>query len=249
MRSRRVGVRSGEIGSLLRIVALALAAAFAAACKAPPPVLDLPAFAVVAPVNFDLLSNAQLEPGEKQVAALVRAYLARNGVRVQEVEPRAFVEAWRSVAGDVRSSSLSTQRYAELMGMLVEALADAPDDTAIVVPHLLYRNARLAGSAGKWDGVKRPVILEGFSELRADLIPTFSADAKGVSTRVRIYEPKGVLAHDGYGGIDLPWKIVGEWRGTRYYYNLSERTADELFADPALIARSVVIAFDPYIPR
>jgi len=251
VRSFRVGVRSGEFGSLLRTVAFALAAVSATACKAPPPVVDLPAVAVVAPVNFDVDSPAQLDEGIVVVQQLVAVYLEKKGVRAQRVDLPTFRKAWFVDAGEEKPPAPDQPEYGTRMAVVLRALASESEDAVLVIPHLIYRPAEMVGTQAKWDGVSRKILVEGKGD-RLDSF--FSGPTTALSLRLRVFDPNGDEVHQQYAGHDVHWyKLcnVGNAPG-EYRYNCSReefKTGKMLFEDRTLLARTIMNAFVPYIPR
>ena len=251
-RHRLRGARSRAL-RLLRVTALAAlaaAAAATAACKAPPPPLVLPDVAIVAPVNFDSTSPPQIRAGEEHVQALVEAYLERSGVRVQPVEPPAFIEAWEAELGDTARAKLTNEGFAAILGRVLERLAEPGTDTVLVVPHVLYRQAKLVGTKGRWDGVGRKVVIEGLWEIEGiEFHGQFSGDIVATSARIRVVDRQATVVHEGFGGIDLAQKLSGGTRGSVYRYQWTDRTGGEIFEDKSNIASAIVTAFDPFIPK
>lgn len=250
MRSFRVAVRSGEFGSLLRSVAFALAAVCATACKAPPPVVDLPAVAVVAPVNFDVDSPAQLDEGIVVVQQLVAVYLEKKGVRAQRVDLPTFRKAWFVDAGEEKPPAPDQPEYGPRMAVVLRALASENEDAVLVIPHLIYRPAEMVGTQAKWDGVSRKILVEGKWE---DTDGFFSGATTALSLRLRIFDAKGVEVHQQHAGHDVHWysRCGGKLTAMGRVYNCANemKTGKMLFEDRTLLARTIMNAFVPYIPR
>ena len=106
--------------------------------------------------------------------------------------------------------------------------------------------AAAGSSAASWDGVKEPVIIEGKAK---DWSGMFNDVTQGVSIRIRVFDAQGRLLHDGYGGTELPWKMVIRKKGHYHYYNDGMAERDDLFRDPGRTAHGIKLAFDPYIPK
>ena len=208
---------------------------------------ELPALAVVAPFNFDRVTPEQLKPGLGRSGKMLDLFLRHNKAEVVTIPPEEFETAYLEALDGKHPPPIDSAAHSQLMGALLEKLSPRPAESVLIVPHLIYRNAELIGMKGKWDGVVRKVVVENFFE---NLDAQFQdKTSTGVSLRIQIFSQEAGLAHQGYGGIELPFKFVGHVRGRTYYPVFTQRDGKEIFADPKAIARAISVAFSPYIPR
>ena len=215
------------------------------ACASPPEELVLPKAAVVAPVNFDAQTPSQLELGLDGALRLTMMYLQRKDVEVEALDLDELRAAYLEELGNKKRPAIDSPQYGQLMSAVLARVAPDRESVMLVIPHLLYRPAQLIGSKAAWDGTKRNVIIEGMEGFSGQ----FRDDTTGVSLRLRVFSDDGRLLHEGYGGIELPWKLFGVWRNNTFFYDMTDRTGEEVFANPKLVARAVTLAFDPFIPR
>ena len=74
----------------------------------------------------------------------------------------------------------------------------------VLLPSVVYREARVRGRIASWDGVRRRVTprrARGASE--SHYFHEWGGGMSGLSLHVRVYEPDGRRVHEGWGGLDL----------------------------------------------
>jgi hypothetical protein len=234
------------LSTYARILLVLLATAGLVACTAPPPPPSGPSAkrAIVAPVNFDIVTPTQLEPGIDSTGELVELYLRHRGIEAERIPLGEFIDHWREAGGSGLPSG--DPGHTGAAGRVLEALAPDQADCVLVLPAIVYRAGVLRGSAASWDGVKERVVIEGNSKDRSGM---FDGVTQGVSIWIRVVDAEGRLLHEGYGGTELPWKRVIRNKGHYHYYDEGMAERDDLFRDPGVTARGIQLAFDPYIPR
>jgi hypothetical protein len=192
--------------------------------------------AIVAPVNFDVATPAQLEAGLEETDRLVQMFLRHRGFETERVPLGRFRELWRE-ASDGAVIAVDAPAFGSVAGKVLAQLAPGDADSILVVPGILYRTGELKGARAKWDGV--------------DWKGYFNEPTRAVSIWVRIFASPDRMIHEGYGGTELPWKIVGDTSGgldvLLYKYRIENRT--DLFQDAGKVARGIKLAFHPYIPN
>jgi hypothetical protein len=204
--------------------------------------------AVLAPTNFDQLTPTQLEPGLEKTDALTKLYLKHRGLEVKRLSIGRFREQWSEAVGDAEIAT-DDPGFGQAAARVLELISPDDPDAVLIVPSIVYRVAEMHGSAARWDGVTDRVIFEG---LASEWNFSFDQPTRCVSIWIRVFDRSGEVIQDRYGGVELPWKIVmlgDQTKGNTYHYNYDFADRDDLFQDPAKIARAIKIAMDPYIPR
>lgn len=207
---------------------------------------QLPDLVVVAPLNFDGVTPEQLKPGLIRSEKLLNLFLRHNKAEVVKIPLEELQTAYLKALDGQKPPPADSAAYSKLMAGLLEKFSPRPSESVLIVPHLLYRTAELIGMKGKWDGTIRKVVVENLPGWDANFHEKAST---GVSLRIRIFSLDTGLVHEGYGGIDLPFKFVGRVRLNVYRHVYTQREGKEIFADPKTIARAISVAFSPYIPR
>jgi len=228
------------------LVSIATLAALAAVgCAAPiEEALKLSAKrAFVAPVDFNVATPTQFEPGLEVTDQLVQMFLKHRGLKVERVPLGRFTKLWRAATEGKRLATDSPE-VAIAAGKILAELAPGDEHSVLVLPGLSSRIGELAGTKARWDGTAQKVIYEG---LRDDHSGHLSGPTNAASIWIRVFSSSGRLVHEGYGGTELTWKYGGRSSGNRWYYAVVER--DDLFRDQAIVANGIKLAFDPYIPK
>jgi len=202
-----------------------------------------PPCALVAPVNFQFITPAQLADGVEPTQAIVELFLQHHGVETQATSRDAFVEAWSNAGGaNVRDGG--SVEYGNTAREVLSGLSASDAGCVLVIPRVLYRSGEIRGTRAHWDGRSEQIIVE---DVRKDWgAPQSSGPTEAVSVSIWVFDAEGQRVHEGYGGIELHWKIVGDMVGSyRFEYTMAMR--DDLFANPKDTARGVTLAFDPYL--
>jgi len=236
-------------------VSMLAAASFSIGCGTPgtaakprPAVARAATRAVLAPTNFDQLTPTQLEPGLEKTEALMKLFLSHRGLEVKRLSLGRFQTLWDEAVGDAALAP-DDARFGQVAARMLELTSPDDPGAVLIVPGIVYRVGDMHGSAARWDGVTDRVIFEG---LASEWNFSFDQPTRCVSIRIRVFDRSGEVIQDGYGGVELPWKIVmlgDQTKGNTYHYNYNFADRDDLFQDPAKIARAIKIAMDPYIPR
>jgi hypothetical protein len=233
------------MGSAVRALWLATAAAAALGCAAAPPVAA-PERVLLAPVGLGLRLPATLEPGAAPVAAeLVRALEAR-GATVRAPGADEWGEVWRAATADV--GTLTGAR-----GGLDHARLDAAAAAAVaawqargerfdllLLSQLELRSVEILAGGVAWDGVERRVRIVRDVGKRLGNWPNHQW-TPCVSLRLVAYAADGARRLDQSGGID----VVSEFLVRTF----GERPRADLFQDPALLREAVAVALAPLFPE
>jgi hypothetical protein len=173
---------------------------------------------LVAPLNLALRLPDDLEDSADTVwSVLLEQGLARAG-KVSILEASDAWELWRGVL-------LEAQLRDELE--LPHVLRDFAQDVGgqaefdlLLVPSLVYRDARFDGTLARWDGVRRRVVRAPDPQ-RPDAEWAFDGQITGVSLHLLAFDPNGVRVAQGWGGLDLVHELSLE--GNRHTLELRPR--------------------------
>jgi hypothetical protein len=198
----------------------------------------------LAPVNATSRIDEELLEAADRVRTEIRAYLEAMGVEEVSGPLYDYREAWReSFRGvDLAAPEPKRRRHrgrielpappAEAMGRLFEALSESAEFDALLVPDLLVRPARLAGTRAHWDGVQR-------KQESSRSVP-WRGDTPALSLRVRLFRSDGEMIFEGIGGLDLLFRFD--------YEKAKAEPVDDILGVPEHIEEGVSIAFHPFFP-
>ena len=82
----------------------------------------------------------------------------------------------------------------------------------LVVPSLVYREARFEGGSVRWDGVRRRISRRGSAQA-PDTDWAFAGTITGVSLHLLVFDAQGSELGQGWGGLDLAHEFALD--GTR----------------------------------
>ena len=115
---------------------------------------------------------------------------------------------------------------------------------ALVVPSLVYREARLNRRRIKWDGVVRRL---GKQEDESRRVPeSFKGVISAVSLHVMVFGAGGELIFENYGGVNLAHELSLAPSGQG---ELRADLRDDVLGEHRVLRDGVELAFEPYLPR
>lgn len=202
---------------------------------------------MVLPLNLTFAMPTEIEGASGRVFAELGRYFAarqRQAVTVSVIDANRL---WAASIVEVEASAPETRGYEAAMSVLARRLGASGDFDAIVVPDLVFRDARLSRRTAEWDGVKRTFrMVNAPSSLDDSVIRTmsFGGSTSGVSVRVRVYTPTGTSVFEGYGGIDLIHQVNLADMTRKRRYQVEVRP--DLLEDVELIRNAIAQAFLPY---
>lgn len=192
----------------------------------------------LAPMNAHTAFPDELNDGAQRVYALVKVFLTDHGVThwttslyhfrelAQQSARAAAAEREKTEGGKTAIGEIDPQ-----VAALAEALAEESAFDAVVIPDLLIRRAKLAGSQARWDGIRRAQ--EGGGGMR------WSGTTNAASIGVRIFDAEGRFLFEGVGGLDLLFRP-----------NVREQKmelVEQPLSDEDHLRRGIAIAFHPFL--
>jgi hypothetical protein len=258
--------RSGSGFALVAVIAL-----LAAGCRSPQPrPLEFGRGApgalrvVVAPLNLPVQLAPDLEDAVDPVSAEVIRYLQSHGARVAVIWAPDAWTLWRDSAAAMQAARQVPPELAEVAAAFSRALVEHADYDLLVLPSLVYRDARVMGRYALWDGVRRRIRFRsrgGVPIGRAQPIPDpidstdrSSAGAvvtqwrgriTGLSLHALVFTPEGRGVFQGFGGLDLVHDAVQVREGSpeppvlHLHSNLLENSVH--------VREGIALALDPYL--
>jgi hypothetical protein len=255
------------------LAVLAALALWAAGCRSAPPRMvefergdpSAPRV-VVAPMNLAVPLAADLEDAVEPVGDELIRYLQARGVRVAVVWDPDAAMLWRDAAESVQAASDAPAEFARVAAVFSRALARHADYDLLVLPSLVFREARVKGRFAHWDGVRRRLrvrVRAGSPRGRAQPIPdpidsTDRASAgpvtpdwrghiTGVSIHTLVLTPEGRAVFQGFGGLDLVHDPVKEREGSDEPPVLHLHST--VLKSGEHVREGIALALDPYLEK
>jgi hypothetical protein len=193
--------------------------------------------AVQMPPDVDLF----VEPVERE---LIRHFQARGARLAVIFEPDAWA-LWRDSTAALLTSEPGEVGLDAAAAAFAVALRPHADYDLLVLPSLVFREARVVGRLVEWDGVRRRLAV------RPAEVPTIEGYTTGwegrftgLSLHVMLLTPEGSRVFQGWGGIDVVHEAIvsrGESRGDPALLPDGEATPDA-----ERVAQAVSLALEPY---
>lgn len=205
---------------------------------------------VLLPLNLVVALPPELGPPVERVSEQIEAYLGRRGKTV--IAPGVYDSrlAWNDAVSRAKTVA-SEESFDAAMRILVERLQETQRFDALVMPSLVYRDARMQAWShiAIWDGVKRELHATGEENRDGDvqLMNSFYGKISAVSLHVLVYDAQGGRVFERFGGLDL----AHEADVSALYQQKPEgwlRLKDEVLGDTAAVREGIRIAFYPYLP-
>ena len=232
-----------------------LALAFAA-CAAPlHPAREGDSLRVaVAPLNLAVELPPDLAPAVEPVQQEILRHLIASGARVGVVWPADARLLWHRAVVSERDRGGGDPALRATAGEFVRSFSEQSDADfdLLVLPSLLYRQARIRGQRASWDGVEREMVVEGEEEPPPRRHPTarvgrgWRGELAGVSLHVLAFRRDGGLVSEAWGGLELAHRAVEPVPGPSGAAILYPR--EKPFDDLEHLREGVAIALEPFLP-
>jgi hypothetical protein len=220
------------------LAVLAASALVAASCRsAPPRPLGFEDGApagprvAVAPLNLPVELAPDLEDAVDPVGLEIVRHLRSRGARVAVIFAADAWTLWRRSAAAVQAAGAGAPDPVGVGRAFALSLAEHADYDLLVLPSLVFRDARVMGHFAHWDGVRRRIRFRGRSgapPAGARPIPDpIAGDAAapppesewrgritGLSVHALAFTPEGRSVFQGFGGLDLVHDAVLEREGS-----------------------------------
>jgi hypothetical protein len=198
---------------------------------------------VVAPLNLALRLAPDLEDAVEPVEVEIIRYFQSHGARVAVIWPPDAWSLWRESMLAIQRSERPALDLETAAGVFVRVLDEHADFDLLVMPSLVFREARVTGGYARWDGVRRKI------SLRTETVEGPSVDAaewkariSGVSLHVLALTPDGGCEFRGWGGLDLAHDAVLPRGGNPGHSFL--RLQRQLLENPEHLREGIALALD-----
>lgn len=200
-------------------------------------------FAIL-PTNALVPLPAELSGARERVLGAITRYLGVQRRERRLVELPQTRQLWRASIAEVNASDSLPHDFQAAMRVFTRGLLESTAFDALVVPSLVYREAKLSRRSIKWDGVIRRL---GKQEDESRRVPeSFRGVVSAVSLHVMVFSAGGELIFENYGGVDLAHELTpvrDELGGLR------ADLRDDVLEEHRFIREGVELAFEPYLPR
>lgn len=233
--------------ALLSVPLLALLAlACASAGGAPRTGGDDFARVALAPLNLGVGHADDLAEAEETVEQELVRFLRERGAHVGIVHAGDAQRAWLAAASTQEGEADPARRLDATAAAFVLALRQESDFEFdyVLLPSVVYRDARIFGRIASWDGVRRRVKSRRASGASQDhYFREWEGEITGLSLHVWVYEPDGERVYQGWGGLDLTHDpvAVGAAMAARPIPQAN------ILANPEHVREGVGLALRPYV--
>jgi hypothetical protein len=198
----------------------------------------------VAPLNLAVPLPRDLEEAVEPVQVEIIRYFQSNGARVAVIWPADARWLWQSSMLAVNSSESDAPGLETAARAFVRALDEHADFDLLVMPCLVYREARVIGRHAQWDGVRRRLHLHARTVTGENPhTRDWKGRITGLSLHALVFTPEGRRVSQGWGGIDLVHDMVlvkGE-NSSRSFLRLQQ----QLLENPEHVREGVALALEP----
>ena len=199
-------------------------------------------FAVL-PLNALAPVPPELSSATGPLLGRITRYLSVQGRERKVIEPFRTRQVWLASIAEVDRSDSLSHDFEAAMQVFARRLGEFTTFDALVVPSLVYRQAWLQNLRAKWDGAVRRI---DDAEDESRRVPeTFKATVPAVSLHLMIFDTRGELIFENYGGVALAHVLSLEPGKGELRAELREAVLEER----RLLSEGVELAFEPYLPR
>jgi hypothetical protein len=200
-------------------------------------------FAIL-PMNAVVPIPPELAESTSRVMGQVTHYLAVQGYDRYWIEESTAQRLWLESVARVDASDSMPHDFDSAIRVFAVTLGESEPFDSLVVASLVYREAILKRGVAKWDGVAQRISKPDDDSKRVP--DSYEAGISGVSLHVMIFDPRGELVFENYGGLDLAHSFsLAPGDGGRVRASLRE----SFLGREHLVKEGVENAFDPYLRR
>jgi hypothetical protein len=212
---------------------------------------------VVAPMNLAVPLGPDLQDAVEPVNRELLRYLQAHGARVAVIFAPDAIALWSDVA-EALAGRASHPGGDPVPSAFARSVASEAAFDLLVLPSLVYRDARVEGRVAQWDGVRRrirftsevaPAAASDATRASGEnLAPepgwrTFRGKITGLSLHALVFDPQGKIVSQGFGGLDL----VHEVREGKGADESSLRLQTEVLANAANVREGIAVVLDPVL--
>jgi hypothetical protein len=214
---------------------------------------------LILPLNVPAVMAPELEAARAAVWEELEIYLRAQGKELKTVAFPTARQLWLAAMRKVRSGEKGSRAgFDEAAQAFVLELARHADFDGVIVPSLFVREARIAGTRARWDGVERALEFE--VQGRAGEAAPGPPPAGGVpagdvvaaaSFHAVVLDAQGRKIQEALRGLDLLVRVrvsepAGGPDGTG---SLEYATRPDPLADRAHVRDAIAGALAPFLPR
>jgi hypothetical protein len=210
---------------------------------------DKPRHFVVLPVNLMIKTPPEFSPVLDDILGAIAGYIRDRGDTLETFSRKEATARWAESIIEVKKSEALEDNFETAMRAYVTRLAEARSFDAVISPSIVYRTTKTRDRRVKWDGVFRRVKVVNLSDEAKNkgLARSLTVEIDGVSLHVMVFDPKGDLIFQKYGGLDLVHDV--DMAGSEFTMNPRHLLKEGLLKESDHISEGIGVAFDPYLPR
>lgn len=187
--------------------------------------------------------SPDLENARDRVLGRVTRYLSIQGRERRVVEPSRTEDLWPTSVAEVNANDALPNTFYEAVKVFARRLSESMTFDALVVPSLVYREARLKNLHIKWDGAVRKV--RKVEDEEREIPKSFIGSVPAVSLHLMVFDSEGELVFENYGGLDVVHELFVDPRKQELVARLSQ----EILTEHRWLNDGTELAFEPYLPR
>jgi hypothetical protein len=204
---------------------------------------------MVLPVNLTIKTPPEFSPLLDDMFGSIAGYLRDRGDTLETISRKEATAQWAASIMEVKASEVLEDNFETAMRVYVAHLAEIDSFDAVIAPSIAYRTTKTRDRRVKWDGVFRKVKVVNLSDEAKNkgLARNFTVEIAGVSLHVMVFDPKGDLVFQKYGGLDLAHDV--DMAGAEFTMRPGLLLKEDLLKETDLLREGIGVAFDPYLPR
>jgi hypothetical protein len=209
---------------------------------------DKPRHFMVLPINLTIKTPPEFSPVLDDIFGAIAGYIRDRGDTLETVSRREAIARWRASIIEVRESKTLEDNFETAMRAYVTRLAKVRSFDAVISPSLIYRTTKSRDRRVKWDGVFRKIKVINLSDeaKTKGLARAVTVEIAGVSLHVMVFDPKGDLIFEKYGGLDLVHDV--DMTGAEFTMRPGLLLKEDLLKESDHLSEGIGVAFDPYLP-
>jgi hypothetical protein len=202
---------------------------------------------LILPLNVSAVMPTELEAASPVVWEELEIYLRAQGKELKTVSFPDARKLWLQSINEVRAAN-ARAGYDDAARVLVGKLSRHAEFDAVIAPSLYLRPAPIAGRSASWDGVERPLEIEGMARLPADL--PLEGAAPAASLHVVVFDTQGNKLQEVIAGLELLVRVrVMRKRGTSPdALSLRYTPRENVFASREHVQEGISKALAPFLP-
>jgi hypothetical protein len=202
---------------------------------------------LILPLNVAAVMPTELEAASPVVWEELEIYLRAQGKELKTVSFPDARQLWLQSIQQVRDAD-PRAGYDDAARVLVGKLSQHAAFDAVIAPSLYLRAAPIAGRSASWDGVERPLEIEGKQRL-PDSLP-LEGSAPAASLHVVVLDAQGNKLQEVIGGIELvvSARVVRRRGASPDALTLQFTPRADFFSNRKHVQESIATTLAPFLP-